>query len=113
MSEKDHSSPNFVSENMNLELPESWSIDAKRVAVSPEIATEVVRVCWRAAERHASEGKLEAAILLLDRLLSSPYGTHLELYSRLRLAQWCFTFPAMKDVVMSQLERAVRTNLKS
>ena len=96
---------------MDWKLPDSSTLDTFQVKNIPEYAEEVVFVVWTAAELHYRDGKVELGILLLDKLLSSPYGTasqKLELKTRIRLAEWCATKDSLLDVATYQLKRAVR-----
>lgn len=96
---------------MDWKLPVVEPSPSEAVLLEAAEVERVVFAVWTAVERHVEANKFEEAVLLLDRLLSSPYGTttrSLHLLSRVRLAQLCSTKELLLDTATEQLNQAVR-----
>lgn len=101
----------FAIDYMDWHLPLAESTALKGIHQSLNNVDEVVMVCWNAVEAHASAGELKAAILLLSRLLASPYGTanaNHELRARCRFAELCYICDILLETAVLHLNRAVR-----
>lgn len=101
---------------MDWNLPKEEPSPPRSVLIEATDVERVVYTVWTAVEKHVEANKFEAAVLLLDRLLSSPYGTtvrSLHLRSRIRLAQLCSTRIQLIDTAIVQLNQAVRSSLYS
>lgn len=97
---------------MDWILPEAVPFEHFYDKHDVEEVRALVYCCWEVVERYKGQRNWTAAAGLLDRLLSSSFGTMIsefELHSRLRLADICSMFPQLYRTGLEQLKRVVRS----